>query len=208
MATQEQVRTSYLQTPLWQALDAMRIEPPGAALSFRAPGLAASRAGASATAYAVIEEYRRFLFLAATGDTAGHPVRRMSTKRGTSISPIPGTIGTSCAAESLASRSTMTRAEGGAAAADALLRSICDDAGPIRGACSASRRARTFGRSRAGTDFARKDDRLWPRFSRSDRMLALARDRLHGAQPRNGSNGCLIYGCPDRRDGWFGGVLW
>ena len=49
---------------LWQALDAMRIEPEGAALTFSAR-LARENGWSQAHAEAVFREYKRFLFLAA-----------------------------------------------------------------------------------------------------------------------------------------------
>lgn len=52
--------------PIWQALAAMRIEPEGAALSFTRR-LARENGWSRAHAEAVCHEYRRFLYLAATG---------------------------------------------------------------------------------------------------------------------------------------------
>ena len=52
--------------PIWQALAQMRIEPPGAALSFTRR-LARENGWSRAHAEAVCHEYRRFLYLAATG---------------------------------------------------------------------------------------------------------------------------------------------
>jgi len=51
--------------PLWAALAAMRIEPAGAALGFGAK-LAQENGWSAGHAEAVVEEYRRFLYLAAT----------------------------------------------------------------------------------------------------------------------------------------------
>ena len=51
--------------PLWKALAAMRIEAGGAALTFAAR-LARENGWSAAHAAAVVEEYRRFLYLAAT----------------------------------------------------------------------------------------------------------------------------------------------
>ena len=67
MATQVQSRPDYRTDPLWQALAAMRIEPEGAALTFTAR-LAREQSLSRRHADAVIGEYRRFLYLAATGD--------------------------------------------------------------------------------------------------------------------------------------------
>ncbi|MFS0735444.1 hypothetical protein ABC347_00175 [Sphingomonas sp. 1P06PA] len=58
--------------PLWTALSAMRIEPAGAALSF-ADRLAAENGWSRTEAAAVLEEYRRFLYLAATTSDAVTP---------------------------------------------------------------------------------------------------------------------------------------
>ncbi|WP_197051839.1 glycine-rich domain-containing protein [Sphingomonas sp. 35-24ZXX] len=52
--------------PVWQALAAMRIEPEGASLSFTRR-LARENGWSRTHAEAVMEEYRRFLYLAATG---------------------------------------------------------------------------------------------------------------------------------------------
>ncbi|WP_017671859.1 hypothetical protein [Blastomonas sp. AAP53] len=52
--------------PIWRALAAMRIEPEGAALSFTRR-LARENGWSRHHAEAVMEEYRRFLYLAATG---------------------------------------------------------------------------------------------------------------------------------------------
>lgn len=52
--------------PIWQALAVMRIEPEGAALSFTRR-LARENGWSRAHAEAVCHEYRRFLYLAATG---------------------------------------------------------------------------------------------------------------------------------------------
>ncbi|WP_166040030.1 hypothetical protein [Sphingosinicella sp. YJ22] len=60
-------QTSYRDTPLWQALAAMRIEREGAAATF-ARRLGRKQGWGKRHTYAVIEEYRRFLYLAATGD--------------------------------------------------------------------------------------------------------------------------------------------
>jgi len=54
------------QGPIWQALVQMRIEPPGAALSFTRR-LARENGWSRRHAEAVCHEYRRFLYLAATG---------------------------------------------------------------------------------------------------------------------------------------------
>ena len=67
MATQGQVSTSFLDTPLWQAIAAMRIEPEGAALGYAAR-LGRKQGWGKRYTYAVIEEYRRFLYLATTGE--------------------------------------------------------------------------------------------------------------------------------------------
>lgn len=53
-------------TPLWRALAAMTIEPPGAAVTFTAR-LARDNRWSRRHADAVMEEYRRFLYLAVTG---------------------------------------------------------------------------------------------------------------------------------------------
>lgn len=53
------------ESPLWRALAAMRIEPEGAALTFSAR-LARENGWSPAHGAAVVEEYRRFLYLAAT----------------------------------------------------------------------------------------------------------------------------------------------
>lgn len=58
--------------PLWTALAAMRIEPADAALSF-ADRLAAENGWSRPEAAAVLEEYRRFLYLAATTSDAVTP---------------------------------------------------------------------------------------------------------------------------------------
>lgn len=58
--------------PLWNALAAMRIEPAGASLSFPAR-LAREQGWTIARAEAVMAEYRRFLYLAATGDAPVTP---------------------------------------------------------------------------------------------------------------------------------------
>ena len=60
-------QTSYRDTPLWQALAAMRIEREGASATF-ARRLGRKQGWGKRHTYAVIEEYRRFLYLAATGD--------------------------------------------------------------------------------------------------------------------------------------------
>jgi hypothetical protein len=52
--------------PVWQAIAAMRIEPDGAALTFT-ERLARENGWSQRHAAAVMEEYRRFLYLAATG---------------------------------------------------------------------------------------------------------------------------------------------
>lgn len=56
----------YLDDPIWQALAAMQIEPDGAALGFTRR-LARENGWSSAFADDVMTEYRRFLYLAATG---------------------------------------------------------------------------------------------------------------------------------------------
>jgi hypothetical protein len=61
---------SYKDDPLWQALAAMRIEPAGAATTFTAK-LAREHRWAPDVAEQVMEEYRRFLYLARVAD---HPV--------------------------------------------------------------------------------------------------------------------------------------
>jgi len=58
--------------PLWRALADMRITPEGAALSFAAK-LAREQGWSAAHAEAVVEEYRRFLYLGATGVGAVTP---------------------------------------------------------------------------------------------------------------------------------------
>jgi hypothetical protein len=58
--------------PIWQALVQMRIEPPGAALSFTRR-LARENGWSRSHAEAVCHEYRRFLYLAATGSTEVTP---------------------------------------------------------------------------------------------------------------------------------------
>ena len=58
---------SYRNTALWQALAAMRIEREGAEATF-ARRLGLKQCWSKRHTYAVIEEYRRFLYLAATGD--------------------------------------------------------------------------------------------------------------------------------------------
>lgn len=58
--------------PLWRALAEMRITPERAALSFTAK-LARERGWSTAHAEAVVEEYRRFLYLGATGKAAVTP---------------------------------------------------------------------------------------------------------------------------------------
>ena len=55
----------WIEDPLWRALAAMRIEPEGAALGFAAR-LARENGWTPAFAASVVEEYRRFLYLAAT----------------------------------------------------------------------------------------------------------------------------------------------
>lgn len=56
----------YLDDPIWQALAAMRIEPDGAALTFTRR-LARDNGWSARYASDVMAEYRRFLYLAATG---------------------------------------------------------------------------------------------------------------------------------------------
>jgi hypothetical protein len=58
---------SYRDAPLWQALAAMRIEREGATATF-ARRLGRKQGWGKRHTYAVIEEYRRFLYLAATGE--------------------------------------------------------------------------------------------------------------------------------------------
>jgi hypothetical protein len=58
--------------PLWRALQAMRIEPEGAAITFAAK-LARDNGWDPVFGEAVTSEYRRFLFLAATADTPVTP---------------------------------------------------------------------------------------------------------------------------------------
>lgn len=58
----------WLDDPLWHALEAMRIEPEGASLTFT-KRLARENGWSRSYAAAVVTEYRRFLYLAAT-DTA------------------------------------------------------------------------------------------------------------------------------------------
>lgn len=65
MQAHDQGQIAHCNTPLWQALAAMRIEPEGAALSFAAK-LAREQGWTRSHADAVVEEYRRFLYLAAT----------------------------------------------------------------------------------------------------------------------------------------------
>ena len=60
-------QTSYRDTPLWQALADMRIEREGAVATF-ARRLGRKQGWGKRHTYSVIEEYRRFLYLAATGD--------------------------------------------------------------------------------------------------------------------------------------------
>ena len=62
-----QGQASYRDTPLWQALAEMRIEREGAAATF-ARRLGRKQGWGKRHTYSVIEEYRRFLYLAATGD--------------------------------------------------------------------------------------------------------------------------------------------
>lgn len=61
-----------MDDPIWQALAAMRIEPEGAALSFTRR-LARENGWSRGHAEAVMHEYRRFLYLAATGTTEVTP---------------------------------------------------------------------------------------------------------------------------------------
>jgi hypothetical protein len=58
--------------PVWQRLRSYQIGPPEAALSFSAR-LARENGWSAATAERVLEEYRRFAFLAVTGDTPATP---------------------------------------------------------------------------------------------------------------------------------------
>lgn len=58
--------------PVWQRIISHQIGPPEAALSFSAR-LARENGWSAATAERVIEEYRRFAFLAVTGDTPATP---------------------------------------------------------------------------------------------------------------------------------------
>jgi hypothetical protein len=55
-----------IDDPIWQALCAMRIEPDGASLTFT-KRLARENGWSRPYAAAVVEEYKRFLYLAATG---------------------------------------------------------------------------------------------------------------------------------------------
>ncbi|MBY0620506.1 MAG: hypothetical protein K2P72_11385 [Sphingomonas ursincola] len=61
-----------VEDPIWQALAQMRIEPPGAALGFTRR-LARENGWSRRHAEAVMTEYRRFLYLAATGTTEVTP---------------------------------------------------------------------------------------------------------------------------------------
>jgi hypothetical protein len=61
-----------VEDPIWQALAQMRIEPPGAALGFTRR-LARENGWSRGHAEAVMTEYRRFLYLAATGTTEVTP---------------------------------------------------------------------------------------------------------------------------------------
>lgn len=61
-----------IDDPLWQALGRMQIEPDGAALTF-AKRLARENGWSRPHAEAVMEEYRRFLYLAATGSAQVTP---------------------------------------------------------------------------------------------------------------------------------------
>jgi hypothetical protein len=58
--------------PVWHRITSHQIGPPEAALSFSAR-LARENGWSAATAERVIEEYRRFAFLAVTGDTPATP---------------------------------------------------------------------------------------------------------------------------------------
>ncbi|MFN3726904.1 MAG: glycine-rich domain-containing protein [Allosphingosinicella sp.] len=60
-------QASYRDTALWQALADMRIEREGASATF-ARRLGRKQGWGKRHTYAVIEEYRRFLYLAVTGD--------------------------------------------------------------------------------------------------------------------------------------------
>lgn len=62
----------FIDDPLWRALAAMRIEPEGASLTF-VKRLARENGWSRAYAEQVVEEYRRFLYLAATGDAPVTP---------------------------------------------------------------------------------------------------------------------------------------
>ncbi|HZG47655.1 MAG TPA: hypothetical protein VEZ41_15510 [Allosphingosinicella sp.] len=64
----------YRTDPLWLSLAEMRVEPPGAALTFTAR-LARDQRWSRRHAEAVMEEYRRFIFLAATGSRPVTPSR-------------------------------------------------------------------------------------------------------------------------------------
>lgn len=66
------IEADWHSTELWQALEGMRIEPEGAALSFEAR-LARENGWSRGYARAVVHEYRRFLYLAATGEQAVTP---------------------------------------------------------------------------------------------------------------------------------------
>jgi hypothetical protein len=70
MRTTTRPAASYHEHPLWVALSDYSIGPPDSALPF-AGRLARENGWSEAEAARVIEEYRRFCFLAAT---AGHPV--------------------------------------------------------------------------------------------------------------------------------------
>jgi len=70
VATLEKIRvrqSTARGTELWQRIDEMRIEPPGAAITFTAK-LARGNGWDRQLAEAVVQEYRRFLYLAATAD--------------------------------------------------------------------------------------------------------------------------------------------
>lgn len=64
--------TDFTKDPIWQKLASMQIEPDGARLTFVAR-LARENGWSLRFARAVMEEYRRFLYLAATGDRVTTP---------------------------------------------------------------------------------------------------------------------------------------
>lgn len=66
----------HIDDPLWHALVGMRIEPEGASLTFTRR-LARENGWSRTYAAAVVLEYRRFLYLAATGDTTVTPSQQV-----------------------------------------------------------------------------------------------------------------------------------